>query len=555
MPPAIERPAPHVEPLAFGSVAIVSEAPSALRSTLIVAGSRLLNTALALALGMLSATYFGTSVEKDCYLVAQTLPGLVTTLLLGGLYGNLLVSLAEVGRRDGMPGQQRFARRTLWHLTLVAVPCVLLTLATARPIARSIAPGFPPGQIELSAALLRISVFGVVGGIYFTIIRCLFEVRGRFAASNLTHLLINVVSLLTLGLMVHRLGIYALAAGPLAGVVIAVGFLSLLATRARRAPPSTVTGTGDPEAEVADRRRFWTAFLPMSLAANTGSLNLMVDNAFASFLPAGSITNLGFAFVIVSNAELLTTFSLAEVAFSRLAAAAQRGGHELAATLRSSQRYMLIVTAPLCAGALAFGRPLVRLLFERGAFPPDSTSMVARLLACYAPEILLMGPLVLLSRALFAMRRLRLLAWTSAGAMVANAILDALLMGPFGLPGIALATTAVALVQLLALVPIVRREIGPLRGSDDTLFAAKVLACAATMGVVVFTWSLLFERWADVQREAFRLVEVAVGLVLAAVAYLGLLHALRIREARVVVEWMLKAVPLRDNGPKNSDAG
>src|SRR4029077_3254371 len=96
--------------------------------------------------------------------------------------------------------------------------------------------------------------------------------------------------------------------------------------------------------EVDHQRNFWIAFLPMSLAANTGPINLLVDNAFASFLPTGSITTLGFAFVIISNTELLTTLSLAEVVFPRLAADAQVGRGRLAETLRSTQRHMLIVT-------------------------------------------------------------------------------------------------------------------------------------------------------------------------------------------------------------------
>ncbi len=526
----------------------MNQAPSALRSTLVVSASRLLNTGLALALGMLSATYFGTSVEKDCYLVAQTIPSLVATFLLAGLYGNLLVSLAEVGRREGISGQKRFARQTLWYLTLLLAPCVLGVLVGARFLTGFIAPGFGPDQIDLSAALLRISVLGLAGGVYFTVIRCLFEVRGRFAASNLTHVLINLVSLAGLAILVRRIGIFALAVGPVLGAVAAVSLLSLVAARTLHDPTGFAAHPGD-AADAARRRSFWAAFLPMSLAANIGPINLLVDNAFASLLPQGSITTLGFAFVIVSNAELLTTYSLAEVAFPRLAAAAQDGRQELAVTLRSSLRYMLIVTAPLCAGALVFGVPLTRLLFQRGEFPPESTPIVARLLACYALEILFMGHLVLMSRVLFATRRLTALAWTSAAAIVANALLDYLLIKPFGLPGIALATTAVALLHVLALVPLVWREIGTLHGPGDTLFVARVLACAAVMGAAVLAWASIFERFFDVGREAPRVVEVAVGLALGAGIYVALLRALSIEEARVVIGRFLRPRAVRqENG-------
>jgi putative peptidoglycan lipid II flippase len=519
----------------------VSQNASAFRATLVVSACRLTNAGLALALGMLSATYFGTSVAKDCYLVAQTIPNLISTFLMGGLYGNLLVSLAAVGRRDGISGQKRFARRTLWQVTLWLTPCILVVLAGARHFTALIAPGFTPDRAALSASLLRISIFGLAGGVYFTVTRCLFEVRGRFGVSNLTHVLINLVSVIVLVLLVGRLGIFALPLGSLLGAVIAVGLLSLAAARMLRDPAGF-----SPQAEAGGlhaehRRDFWVAFLPMSLAANTGTINLLVDNAFASFLPSGSITTLGFAFVIISNAELLTSLSLAEVVFPRLAAAAQAGRGELAGILRSSQRHMLILTAPLCAGALTFGTPLARLLFERGAFPPESTAMVARLIACYAPEILFMGHQVILARVLFARRCLAALAWSSAGAIAANAVLNSLLVKPFGLAGIALATTAVSLVSLLVLSPLVRREVGAIRGPGDTLFAARVLVSATIMGAVLLVWAGFFGNLADLGKEGPRIIQVMSGLALGVGTYLALLHLLRVDEARDILARVLSS--------------
>lgn len=364
--------------------------------------------------------------------------------------------------------------------------------------------------------------------------RCLLEVQRRFGASNLTHVLINLSAVIILALWWRRLGIFALALGPLLGAVLAVGLLALIAARTLR-DPTGFRPAADLAGESDHQRTFWLAFLPMSLAANTATINLLVDNAFASFLPSGSITTLGFAFVIIFNFEMLTALSLAEVIFPRLASSAQAGGAEFAQTVRSAHRHMLIVTAPLCAGALTFGTPLERLLFERGAFPPESTATVARLLACYAPEILFTGHQVILSRVLFSRRRFGALAWTSTAAIATNAALDALLLREFGLTGIALATTSVALGSLLLLLVPARREVGRIWAPDDTLFAVRVLASAAIMGLALLAWAHVFERFADVGREGPRIVHVLSGLVLGAGIYAALLHAWRIGEARDIM--------------------
>jgi len=56
---------------------------------------RVFNMLLFLVLGVMSAACFGTSLQKDCYLVAQTIPGLLTTFLVGGVYTSLLVVRME----------------------------------------------------------------------------------------------------------------------------------------------------------------------------------------------------------------------------------------------------------------------------------------------------------------------------------------------------------------------------------------------------------------------------------------------------------------------------
>lgn len=515
-----------------------------LRATLIVSVARLLYTALAFALGVLSARYFGTSAAKDSYLIAQTIPGLVTTFLIGGIYSSLLIALVEVGRGEGIAGQVKLMRRTLWSVFLILSPFVAAALLVPEGIIASIAPGFGTDRLEMSAGLLRLTALTAVGAVSFTVIRCLFETRLQFGVPCFVHLLIPLTSLVTLAVLAERIGIFALALGPLIGQVAGVALLVSLVRRVLRDPPGFVpaaTATADAGRR---NRRFWISLVPMSLAANFGHINLLVDNAFASYLPTGAITMLGFAFVIVSNSELLTTLSLAEVSFARLASSALQGTEALRETLRWSLRYMTLVTAPLSAGALVFGMPLVRLLFQRGQFTAESTLGVSRTLMCYSLEILFMGYVVLFMRLLFARKRIGFVAWTSSGAILANIVLDYLLMKPFGINGIALATTCVALLHLLVLIPIVRREVPAFHAPGDTLFLAKALGSAAAMGALVLAWASVFEGHFDTTREAARILEVGIGLAIGAASYVGFLHALGVDEARALIRRLAASVPL-----------
>jgi putative peptidoglycan lipid II flippase len=515
----------------YPAVAMI-QAPSALRSALTVSAVRVLNMLLFFVLGVMSAAYFGTSLQKDCYLIAQTIPGLLTTFLFGGVYASLLVVLNEIGARHGVDRQIAFTRTTVAQIALVLLPFLLLTFAIPDAIVGLLAPGLGGERLHLSGRLLQITAGGAVLAIGLTVTRCLYETRLQFFVPCVLTLLVPLSSIVVMVTLVDRAGIFTLALGPLLGTAAAVGLLHLLPRRVLKDPTGFVPTLERPAERREWRRRFWMSAIPLSIGANFGQINLLVDNAFASYLPVGSVAALGFAFVIISNLRQLTVGSLGEVALPRMAMATMRGPSELRETVRWTIRRMVLITAPFTAGALAFGVPIVRLLFQRGKFTPQDTVSVAVLLAFYAPELTLMGFVAALTLVLLVRKRVALLAWTSAGAILANSLLDYILMGLIGVKGIALATPCTTLLHVLILVPLIRREVSGILGADDLRFILKTFACAATMALVTLGWTWVFEHLVETTWATGRALEVSVGLVLGAVVYAGLLYLADVAEAR-----------------------
>jgi putative peptidoglycan lipid II flippase len=517
--------------------------PSALLSAVAVSFTRALSLLLTLAFGVLSAAYFGASVAKDCYIVAQAPASLLGTTLVSGVYGMVLVALAEIGSSQGATGQLVFLRRILLQIAAILIPLSLVATLFPRPVIAVIAPGFGPDQLDLSSRLLPYTLFTMVGTVGLAVLRALYNTRHQFALPGFVGLLVIATSIVTLVMLVERAGIFALVLGQLIGTLLTLIVLGAAAFLLLKDPPGFVP---QPLATAPGRGRgLWRDFLPMSIGANFGQVNLVIDNAFASYLSAGNITQLGFATVIFSHAEFLTIFSLAEVAFPRFTAADRRGAAALEEELRLNLRYMILLAAPIAAGCLTFGVPLARLLFERGEFGGDSTTAVARILACLGPEILFMGYFACFWRILYARRRLRALVWTSVGAMTLNAALNALLMRPLGILGIALSTTCATAVFTLIFGALMRREGLRIFGPGDRGFIVRVLLGAAAMGGVVLGWSALFEGAFSVASETARLLEVGGGLALAALAYAVALQLLGIRAvpdalrrlARLVTDW------------------
>ena len=513
----------------------VIQAPSGLRSTFVMSATRGMGSVLIVAQGVLSARYFGTSDAKDALLVAQSIPSMVTTFLIGGLYSTLMVHLADIGRLEGARGQRAFTRRILGRLSLVLLPLALLVLVAPAWLVGLAAPGFAAGKTALTSSLLRFTAFGAIGLLFMAAVRCLFEIRGQFVVSAIAGVANPLASLVVLVALVGGIGIYTLAVGPLIGVVLCLLILLALIPRYISDPAGFQALPAAPVPTAERERGFWLAFLPMSLGGNFGQINMVVDNAFASFLPAGSITMLGFAFVIVSNAQMLTTLTLAEVSFSRLAASAAATQSELQSLFRSQARHMLLLTAPLSVGALVFATPLVRLLFERGAFTPESTAGVVAALRAYAPGMFLLGYLTQFTLLLTAKRRFARIATTASLIIVVNAVLDFLLVRAFGLTGIALGTTLTILIHASLLAGPVQRLLGGIHGAGDMAYLLRVMTGAALMGGLVFAFSAGFETWCNMTSQGARLAEVFLGLGIGAASYVGALLLLQVREADAIV--------------------
>jgi putative peptidoglycan lipid II flippase len=142
--------------------------------------------------------------------------------------------------------------------------------------------------------------------------------------------------------------------------------------------------------------------------------------------------------------------------FSRMVAAEQWSA--VRQTLRTYGALILGGGAVVAVAMIVFSAPLVRLMFERGAFSPDDTRLVARVQALYALQI----PFYLLSmvgvRLLSAMRGNRTIMWISFSSFVTNVAGNFVCMRVWGLPGIALSTSIVYCLSMLLVLTAVSRR-------------------------------------------------------------------------------------------------
>jgi len=227
-------------------------------------------------------------------------------------------------------------------------------------------------------------------------------------------------------------------------------------------------------------------------------LPIVINRALSSLAP-GNVASFGYAFklgLLISLAPL----ALATVLFPQFAK--EHSGSEwgkLEALGTRGLRMGIFLAVPVTAALIALRGPIVRLLFERGAFGASAASEVARLVGV----LLLSTPAAVIAAHAQKMLYARQKNWTpTLAALTGCAIL--MLLCPWaaqrwGATGVALLFTALAwLVAGAQLIPIYRRRgLSALRPGVSFVFEMVLLGVAS--GWFAAAISLTFSRWASRQ--------------------------------------------------------
>jgi len=486
-----------------------------------------LSTLLGLINRMLYTRAFGAGAELDTFLTANRLPDLLFNLMAGGaLASAFLPTFTERLTQQDRAGAWRLAS-AVGHLVLLALALLSgLAWLLAPWLIRLLAPGFDPAQVRLAASLLRIqllapTLFGLSGLLMSTL-----HAHQRFLLPALApsfHWLGWIVATL---FFVPRAGIHGLAWGVVLGAALHL-LVQLPALRGLGVRYVPTLGLDLPAVRQVGR-----LMAPRVFGVAMVQLHFLVNVILASTMPEGSLVSLSLAFSLMLMPEVVIAQAMATAALPTFSAQAAQGRlEEMRTSLATTLRGLVFLCLPASLGLALLRRPIVSLLFERGAFDAQSTELVAWPLLWYAAGLLGHALVELVSRAFYALQNTRTPVIVGALAMGLNVAFSLtfsawfarLGLQPHG--GLALANSLATGLECLALLFLMRRRLGGLDlGRLRPGLAASLLASVG-MGAGLWGWLQLA---GDRPAWLVALVGVALGGLLYWVAAL----LLRAPEAR-----------------------
>jgi putative peptidoglycan lipid II flippase len=423
------------------------------RTTLLLTPLQLVLRLTEAAFPLCLAAWFGSSARTDVYVFAATVFTLAGALLFAAYRDSALIPiLTEVRlRRPAELPRVRGALVVYTALAAAAFAVLMGALAAAWFQLR-----YPAALRPLALALILPLCLHLVFLALSFLLVALLHAEHRFVAAAVAFAAGKGGTLLLLALVEGRGGVVGIPWAQAGGELAALVLLALLAR-----------GSGLPIRLTTSRPRPVRRFAALTLSQVGGHaitrLNPLVDQLFAGTLAvAGASTLLKLAGDASLAPTSLLQATLLPVLLSHLSEDITRRDRErFRATVRRSLAVVLPLLVLAAAGMIALRRPLLELLYLRGAMTPAQIDQMTPVFLGHLLGLPGFGALLLLARAHVAAGNTRLLLPLGALNATLNIALNAALMPLLGLPGIALATSAtsttIALVFWLRLRPLLQR--------------------------------------------------------------------------------------------------
>ncbi|MDH6118003.1 murein biosynthesis integral membrane protein MurJ [Kitasatospora sp. GAS204B] len=436
-----------------------SEEAAAGRNGLIMAIGTLASRGLGFVRSAMLAYALGVKDVAATFNIANTLPNIVFTMLIGGALSSVFVPELVKAQRTHKDGGVAYTDRLLTLCTVALVALTAVAVFAAPLLVSVYAPDWHGAQRDLTIALARYCLPEILFYGLFTLLGQVLNARGKFAAMMWAPALNNIVAIAVFGLYAVIGGQAAavgkvtstqtaiLGIGTTLGVVVqALGMLpSLRAAKFRWTPRFDWRGAGLSQPLraaswalllVIVTQVAFTALTALTTSIDSGASNAAYSNAYALFVvPQGVIT-----------------ISLVTAILPQMSRAADEGdlpkiGADLSRVLRNSAAMIIPITMLF----IAFAGQLSGLAYGYGA-GASATSLISYSLLAFAIGIPFFCAQYALARGFYAMSDARTPFWltvVSSGTNVLLSYLAFLVLSPhWKVVGMASAQTVACVVSM-----------------------------------------------------------------------------------------------------------
>jgi len=499
-----------------------------LKSSGATAAATMLSRVLGLVREIVYANFMGAGWVAGAFALAFQIPNLFRRLLGEGALTAAFIPVFK--QKEKIEGEE-----AMWHAAN-AVISGLLVAASVIVLIGVVGISFALGVIHFDEAgtVLMLQLLRVM--FPYLLLVCLAAVcmgmlnaRGHFFIPALGAALLNVVMIASVYFLAPRLGtkpeeqVFGLAIGVLlAGAAQALFQMPLLWREGFSC--RWIKPWSDPTV-----RRVVKQMLPATIGVAAFQINVMLASGFAFAIGPEIVAAFGYAVRLMELPQGVFGISLAMYLLPTLSGlAAEKKYPEFRTTLRDGLGYLLFINLLATVILIVLAEPIIRLLFERGAFDVAATHRVTTGLIALAPGLLAFSGVNIFARAFYALGDTKTPMKISVFCLAMNALLTLPMVWFLREAGLGLANTATAFVNVSLLAFALRKKIARLDMEALRKPALALLVCGGLAALIGWGASALWEQRLGHGSFVLKVGAVFAPMLAASLIYFAAAFALRV---------------------------
>ena len=464
-----------------------------IKSGLIVSIMTLISRVLGLVRDVVVARLMGDGASADVFFFANKIPNFLRRLFAEGAFAQAFIPvLTEVHNNDDKAELKAFVAKISGTLGAIVFIVSIIGVIASPILAALFGTGWfvawlhdeeAGNKFILASTMLKItfpylafiSLTGLAGAILNTL--------NKFAVAAFTPVLLNVC-IITCAIFLapqFEQPAYALAWGVFIGGIVQFCFqLPFLFRAGLLVKPKW----GWHDENVVKVR---TLMIPALFGVSVGQINLLFDTFIASFLVTGSISWLYYSDRLLEFPLGLFGIAIATVILPALSRNhVGKDAEAFSANIDWAFRMVCLLGIPAAVGLATMARPILTVIFQRGAFTADTAIMASYSLTAYSFGLLSFMLVKVLAPGFYSRQDTKTPVKFGIWCMAANMVFNLVLAVPFGYVGLAIATSMSATLNA-ALLYISLHKLGVFTLSKTSvLFIVRVVIASTAMGALIY---------------------------------------------------------------------
>ncbi|NNE66880.1 MAG: murein biosynthesis integral membrane protein MurJ [Pyrinomonadaceae bacterium] len=538
---------------------------SVAKSAGIVSIAVLVSRMFGLVREMVFARLFGAGFLQDAYVVGFRIPNLLRDLFAEGA---LSVAFVKVFTDY----QVNVSEKEAWRLAAMIFNCLAVVLAGIVVLGILLAPyyvpylayGFSDEKAALAIRLTQIMFPFILVVALAAVAMGVLNTRGNFAIPASASTAFNIVSIIAGLIFAYyfsgggwvkpddpssipelpaQWAITGMALGTLFGGVAQLGIQipSLYKVGFRFKPLISFTDKGV--------RRVMSLMGPAIIGTSAVQIKVLVDTFMVSGIEGGN-SWLPYSFRLMQFPIGVFGVAIGVAALPTLARLGSKNDiGKFRSTLSGSLGLVFLMTIPSACGLIVLGEPIVRLIYEGGAFTAADTNMTSWALAGYSVGLAAYAAIKVLSPSFYALEDAKTPMYVSLASVAVHVFFSYTLLnvfsgigqtdsnpGGYGHVGVAMATSIVATVNFFALTFLMRRKIKRIEARRIISSFLRIAVASAVMSVVCWiSYNYLTAIW-ETKSLGVKLIEAFGPIALGGITFLVVAKILGVSELNQFVD-------------------